>query len=107
MSMQLPPQEGLFAQLRNEAADKAKWGIQQGFITTASKTTALAKQDFDGFYLTMAHADKSLAGIAGLMHKQHQGRVINLQLTASAASKWTNGQLEKELLQIVESLKLK
>lgn len=107
MIMQLPRQEGLFAQLRGEAADKAKWGIQQGFITRASKTVAIEKKDYEGFYLTMAHADKSLDSVAGLMHKDHQGQMVNIQLKASVASKWTEAQLEKRLLEITESLQLK
>jgi len=107
MSMQMPYKEGLFSQLREEAADKAKWGIQQGFIAHASTIMQINKPDFEGFYITVSQADNSLTGSAGMMHKNHQGQMLNIQLMASTASNYTDAQLEKELLNIVGGLKLK
>jgi hypothetical protein len=105
--MQLPHTDGLFAQLRDEAADKAKWGIQQGFITHASRTSPIDKLGFEGFYLTVSQADQSCVALAGLMHNQHLGQMLNLQLMASKDSHWTEAQAEKHLAEIVESLTIK
>jgi ankyrin repeat protein len=105
--MQLPPIDGLFDQLRNEAADKAKWGIQQGYITHASKPTTIKKVGFDGFVLTVSQSDQSCTSLAGLMHDHHPGQMLSLQLMASKDSHLSEEQTERQLDQIAESVSIK
>ena len=78
----LPAQADLMGDLIKEAPEKAKWGIEHGFIKSASPVTPLARDGFDGFYLETEENDGSHSFVGGLELSSRKTEVIQLTFTA-------------------------
>jgi hypothetical protein len=76
----IPPQADLMGDLKREAGEKAKWGIEQGFIKRASEVKPVARDGFDGFYIAMDNAKGTHDFTGGLVHSSRKTEVVSIML---------------------------
>jgi hypothetical protein len=76
----IPPQVDLISDLKKEAAQKAKWGIEQGFIKRASEVKPVARDGFDGFFIEMDNTKGTHDFTGGLVHSSRKTEVASIML---------------------------
>ena len=79
----IPPQVDLMGDLRKEAPEKAKWGIERGFIRSASPITPVARDGFEGFYLETESSSGSHDFSGGLVESSHKTDLIQVSFVGS------------------------
>lgn len=100
----IPPQSDLVNLLRNQADEKAKFGIEQGYIKEYLGLVVLDNSQFSGFYVKFIGMNGEIQISAGLEHKALKNTLI--QLTLLSPKDWDDGSAEDALTSILESVKL-
>lgn len=80
VSFTIPPETDLINTLKNQAEDKAKWGIQQGFIKKYLGLTPIDNAYFSGFYVKFIGKNSEVQISGGLEHKNLKNTLIQLSL---------------------------
>lgn len=76
----VPPGADLMGDLKQEAGQKAKWGIEQGFIKWASEVHPVAQGGFDGFFIEVVNARGTHDFTGGLVHSSRKAEVSSIML---------------------------
>ena len=105
VSFTVPPQSDLVNLLKDQAEEKAKWGIEQGYIKKYLGLVPFDNQQFSGFYVKSIGMDGNVQISSGLEHKKLKNTLI--QLTLLCPKSWDVLKATNTLTSILESVKLK
>jgi len=97
MVLVVPAKADLIGDLKSEAANKAKWGIQQGYIKWASDAKAITRDGFEGFVLEMENAKGTHDFAGGLTHSSRRTEVVAVQMLGAPADAKSAQTFEKLL----------
>ena len=104
VSFTIPPQSDLVNLLKNQAEEKAKWGVQQGYIQKYLGLVPLDDEQFSGFYVKFIGTSGEVQISGGLEHKKLKGTLV--QLTLLCPKTWDEVKATNTLTSILESVKL-
>ena len=105
VSFTVPPRSHLVKLLKNQAEDKAKWGIQHGYIKKYLGLVPLDDRQFSGFYVKFIGTGGEVQVSGGLEHKRLKNTLVQLTLLCPKA--WDEVKATKILASVLESLKLR
>jgi hypothetical protein len=105
VSFTIPPQSDLVNLLKNQAEEKAKWGIQQGYIQKYLGLVPLDDKQFCGFYIKCIGTSGEVQISGGLEHKKLKGALV--QLTLLCPKTWDELKATNTLTSVLESVKLR
>jgi hypothetical protein len=78
--LHVPVTANLIADLEKQAPDKVKFGIQQGFIRSASAVKPVNRAGFDGFYFDSESTDGTHDFSGGLASLDHKTEIVQLTM---------------------------
>lgn len=105
VSFTIPPQSDLINLLKNQAEEKAKWGIQQGYIKKYLGIVSLDDKHYSGFYVKFIGTDGGVQVSGALAHKKLQNTLVQLTLLSPKA--WDELKATNTLTSILETVKLR
>lgn len=105
VSFTIPPQSDLVNLLKNQAEEKAKWGIQQGYIKKYLGIVPVDDQSLSGFYIKSIGTEGDVQVSGGLEHKKLKNTLV--QLTLLCPKSWDELKATSILTSVLESVKLK
>jgi hypothetical protein len=105
VSFTIPPQSDLVNLLKNQAEEKAKWGIQQGYIQKYLGLVPLDDTQFSGFYVKFIGKSGEVQISGGLEHKKLKDTLV--QLTLLCPKTWDELKATNTLTSVLESVKLR
>jgi hypothetical protein len=100
----IPPQPALFTALREQAKDKAQWGIQHGYIRKYLGLVPLEDDNISGFYVTTIGKGGNVEVTGGLEHKRLKNTLIQISLLCPEA--WDQNRATTSLTALIRSLVL-
>jgi hypothetical protein len=80
VSFTVPPQSNLVTLLKSQAEEKAKWGIQQGYIKKYLGFVSLDDEKFSGFYVKCIGTNGEMQISGGLEHKNLKNTMVQITL---------------------------
>lgn len=101
----IPPQSDLVNVLKNQAEEKAKWGIQQGYIQKYLGLVPLDDKQFSGFYIKCIGTSGEVQISGGLEHKKLKNTLV--QLTLFCPKTWNDLKATQTLTSVLKSVELK
>lgn len=103
--MSMPPQPDLISILKQQAAEKMKWGIREGYIRSSSEVKPLNVNDFTGFYIIAVNKNGVFNVSGGAMHVEHPNEII--QLTLICPKEWNEASATDIFERIFKTIRLK
>jgi hypothetical protein len=104
-SFTVPPQSDLITLLKSQAADKAAWGVREGYIRKYLGLVSIDDEQFDGFYTKTVGKDGGIQVSAGLEHKKLKNTIV--QLTLLCPKPWDEVKATDTLTTLLKSVTLK
>ena len=105
VSFSIPPQSDLVNLLKNQAEDKAKWGIQQGYIQKYLGLVPIDNNQFSGFYVKCIGKSGEIQISGGLEHKKLKNTLVQLTLLCPKA--WDELKATNTLTSVLETVTLR
>jgi hypothetical protein len=105
VSFAIPPQSDLVNLLKNQSEQKAKWGIQQGYIQKYLGLVPLNNKQFSGFYVKAIGKRGEVQITGGLEHKNLKSTLV--QLTLFCPKAWDELKATNTLNSVLKSVKLR
>lgn len=105
VSFTIPPQSDLVNLLKNQAEDKAKWGIQQGYIQKYLGLVPIDNKQLSGFYVKCIGTNGEMQISGGLEHKKLKNTLI--QLTLLCPKGWDEVKATNALISVIKSVNLR
>jgi hypothetical protein len=90
--------------LKNQAEDKAKFGIEQGYVKKYLGLESLDNRQFTGFYVKFIGINGEIQISGGLEYKMSKNTLV--QLTLLCPLDWDEGKAVDTLNSILESVQL-
>jgi hypothetical protein len=101
----VPPTSNLIALLKNQAKDKADWGVREGYIRKYLGLVSVDNKYFSGFYTKAIGRNGGVQISGGLEHKNLKNTIIQLTLLAPGA--WPESKATSTLTSILDSVALR
>jgi hypothetical protein len=105
VSFTIPPQSDFVNLLKNQSEEKAKWGIQQGYIQKYLGLVPLDNKQFSGFYVKAIGTRGEVKISGGLEHKKLKSTLV--QLTLFCPKAWDELKATNTLNSVLKSVKLR
>lgn len=105
VSFTIPPQSDHINVLRNQAEEKAKWGVEQGYIHKFLDLVPIDDEQFSGFYIKTIGRNGEVQVSGVLEHKRLKNTLIQLTLLCPKA--WDEGKATSTLSSVLKTLMLK
>ena len=105
VSFKIPPQSDLINVLKNQAEEKAKWGVQQGYIHKYLGLMPLDDEQFSGFYVKTIGRNGEVQVSGGLEHKKLKNTLVQLTLLCPKA--WDEVKATSTLSSVLKTVMLK
>ena len=91
--------------LKNQAEEKTKWGIQNGYIQKYLGLVAFDDNEFSGFYVKFVGTLGDIQVSGGLEHEKQKNNLV--QLTLLCPIDWDELRATNTLTTILESVKVR
>jgi hypothetical protein len=105
VSFTVPSQANLIPLLKSQAADKADWGVRNGYIRKYLGLVPIDNENLSGFYVKNIGKSGNIEVSGGLEHKKLKNTII--QLTVLSPKAWDEAKATNSLSAVLKSVVLK